>query len=187
MNFSKINGYTLCPDLISSGDTVLFACNSIEDSLCQAKELASCNLMHVCPLLEEQELGNLVRIQRALTPGFEAKKLLFVSEKHCTTCEKYQFSGDYTKSSCATLPMTTVRLYANISLIILDLYGEEYKIAKFIDGPKQILIRFYEYHTSNSEAVTAKRIEALVKKKYGLVSRREEPDEGYIECLFVKD
>lgn len=187
MNFKKIGGYKFSTDLLNPGDTILFACNNREKEICYSNELKQYNIIHICPLFQSCERDNLTRIQRVMTPAFENNKKAWITENFVTTSKNFNLNKKAKNISLTTIPMTSMRLYSKIELIILNLYGEEYKICKSLDGPKQIVVRFYQYWINETERTTNKRIECLIKKKYRLVSKKDEPEFGFIECAFTKN
>ena len=185
MSIEIIHGYTIDTAKLSTHSTVIVA--GLSEHLLLEQELVKRGVDVIGFEINEQILQEAKAICRTnpsfnkhfdisirlLTPAFEPSKRVFVDDDNKPISTMVNHEG-VNPNNCLLYPTVAfpsiVKKFGRVSLVVLDMHGEEYKLAKCIDPKCQIFIRFYQKALGYTEIQTDRMLLALKKKGYAVAS-----------------
>ena len=199
MPVETINGYTIDTDRMPDRSTVIVA--GLTENLLLEQELMKRGVSVIgIDSNPERTIEAGVRIEcvpgfrnrfflqrRTLTPAFEKEKQVFTDSegKYISTMPNFRGVDQSRFVLTPTISLQTVLdKFANVSLVVLDLHGEEYKLAKSINPHCQLFIRFYQTDTGYDSSRTDALIRGITKRGYTEISVTSQVS-GCIDALFL--
>jgi hypothetical protein len=198
MNIQNIEGRYVNSDAIPNGSTIICAGASksllFEQSMIQngydiiILDPSPIKEDRVRTLISENHAAKnrLFLVRRLFTPANEPNKRVFVLPNGSfTTCDKWLNADTTQTTTFQSVGIDSLfKLYGNISMLALDLNGEEFKVTKALHTIPQISVRFYIYKTSYGEELMQKRINRMRENGYRTLFINDQQTNGYIEYLF---
>lgn len=198
MNIEVINGYTIALDRMPADSNIVIS-TFTEDLLFEEEMIhrgfgiigIDSNLDRLAKAysLQAQSIRSARKlhiVRRLLTPTFEIAKPMFVDEygKDIST-----MSNHVGVNAERFVLYPTVGLFSllsklgNVSLLVLNVNGEEYKLAKSLDPKCQVFIRFHQKALGYCDVQTNRLIDGMKKRGYTVASIA--PCNGRIDVLFL--
>lgn len=131
--------------------------------------------------------GNFTLVRRIFSPASEPKKRVFTDEsgRPWSTCD--HFIG-VCPSKFIQLPSIghceLTNIYNNITLITVDIKGEEYKVLKSLQSIPFVCVKIYRNSTDYSDRRYDRALCAMKAHGYQVLSMVEEPEQKRVEFLF---
>lgn len=131
--------------------------------------------------------GNFTLVRRLFTPASQPNKRVFTDEsgRPISTCD--QFIG-VCPSKFTQLPSIghceLTNIYNNITLIMVDIKGEEYKVLKCLQSIPFVCVKIYRDSTNYSDERYDRCICSMVEHCYEVLGTVEDPERKCTEILF---
>lgn len=127
-------------------------------------------------------------ISRPLTPAYEQEKQVYTDAdgKQISTMRNHVGVDANRFTITPTVALSSVLMkFGNISLIILNLHGEEYKLTKSINPHCQLCVRFYQQALGYTHEHTQRLIDGITKRGYTVASIAPVDQSGCVDVLLV--